>query len=294
MQPSTRSDTDPGLIRDVLASAVRSATVAATRAGIVVREVEDMADLRAVSRLLAAVWGRTPEGVPVHSEVMRSLVHAGGCTTAAFDLTGELVGGAVLSPGGTPGSTYSLIAAAAPGNADRGIGYAVKLAQRAWALQRGLNAMTWTFDPLVGRNARFNLAKLGAFAAEYDVSFYGQMDDDLNGTDEADRLAATWVLDSPRAIAAAGKTAADPTGPAGDAETLSTGPDGQPMATRDTAGLWIRVPPDVVALRTSNPDHARAWRLATREAFVSAFADGLAATHVSRQGYYLLTPGDTA
>ena len=33
--------------------------------------------------------------------------------------------------------TYSLIAAAAPGGSDRGIGFALKLRQRAWALARG-------------------------------------------------------------------------------------------------------------------------------------------------------------
>lgn len=180
---------------DLVASAHECAAASARHAGVVVRSVDDMVDLQAVSQLLAAVWGRTPEGVPVHSEVMRSIVHAGGCTTAAYDYLGELVGGAVLSPGAQPGSTYSLIAAAAPGSADRGIGYAVKLAQRACALDSGLNTMVWTFDPLVGRNGRFNLAKLGAHAREYDVSFYGQMSDDLNGGDDADRLVATWVLD---------------------------------------------------------------------------------------------------
>lgn len=250
-----------------------------------------MDDLRALSQLLAAVWGRTSEGVPVHSEVMRSLVHAGGCTTAAFNHAGELVGGAVLSPGADPGSTYSLIAAAAPGSADRGIGYAVKLAQRAWALDRGLRAMVWTFDPLVGRNGRFNLAKLGAWAGEYDVSFYGRMSDDLNGDDDADRLVATWVLDSAQAVAAADGNAADPPGPAQDAETLGDGPDGAPMVLHDATGHWIRVPRDIVILRAEQPGRARAWRFATRDAFLSAFADGLVATHVTRQGHYLLTPG---
>lgn len=276
---------------NLLASADRAANTAAERSDIVIRAVEDMDDLRAVSWLLAAVWGRTPEGVPVHSEVMRSLAHAGGCTTAAFARDGALIGGAVLSPGARPGSTYSLIAAAAPGSTDRGIGYALKLAQRAWALERGMTVMTWTFDPLVGRNARFNLAKLGAYADEYDVSFYGQMADDLNGEDEADRLAATWMLDSPRAVAAADGSAVDPSGPAADAEVLGHGPDHEPMSLRDGTGVWIRVPRDIVELRAQHPSQAREWRFAARDAFQSAFADDLIATHVTRAGYYLLTPG---
>lgn len=285
--------TDPaaGVATDVVESAQRSAAAAAHRAGIIVRAVHEMDDLRAVSRLLASVWGPTPEGVPVHSEVMRSLEHAGGCTTAAFDADGVLVGGAVLSPSAGPGATYSLIAAAAPGRTGHGIGYAVKLAQRAWALERGRPVMVWTFDPLVGRNARFNLAKLGAHAADYEVSFYGRMHDSLNGDDDADRLAVTWVMDSARAVSAAEGTATEPPGPADDAEQVSDGPDGAPMVRRDAAGSWIRVPRDIVALRREQPDLARQWRQAAREAFVASFADGLVATHVTRQGHYLLTPG---
>src|SRR3954447_5770656 len=136
------------------AQAERIAATAARRAGITVTTPHAMEDLRTVSALLESVWGRTPEGVPVNSEMMRSLVHAGGSVTAAHDGRGELVGAAVLSPAAPAGSTYSLIAAASSGHRDRGVGRAVKLAQRAWALQHGFRIMVWTFDPLVSLNAR--------------------------------------------------------------------------------------------------------------------------------------------
>ena len=44
----------------------------------------------------------------------------------------------------------------------RNLGRALKLYQRQWAIDRGLSEITWTFDPLVSRNAYFNLVKLGA------------------------------------------------------------------------------------------------------------------------------------
>jgi hypothetical protein len=47
-------------------------------------EVHQMADLRAVSDLFAAVWGRGDEGVPMPSEVLRAIVHAGGLVNAAY------------------------------------------------------------------------------------------------------------------------------------------------------------------------------------------------------------------
>ena len=50
--------------------------------------------------------------------------------------------------------------------------------------------MRWTYDPLVSRNARFNLVKLGAVGTEYAVDFYGPMRDGVNDG-ESDRLTVT-------------------------------------------------------------------------------------------------------
>lgn len=273
---------------NVVAQAERAADAAGRRAGVALGEVEDMPGLQVVSRLFESVWGRTPEGVPVNSELLRSLVHAGGCVTTALDQRGALMGAAALTLAEPAGSTYSLIAAVSPGAADRGVGRAVKLRQRAWALQRGYASMTWTFDPLVSRNARFNLAKLGAVAAQYEVGFYGEMSDRINGADEADRLVATWVLDSRRVVAASEGTAADPAGPARDAPALADGPDGEPLARLDATGLWVRVPSDVVALRGTDRAAAERWRAVVRRTLVDAFEHSRTATHMTRHGWYLL------
>jgi len=270
------------------AQAERVAATAARRAGVTVSAPSAMDDLRTVSALLESVWGRTPEGVPVSSDLMRSLVHAGGAVTAAHDGRGELVGAAVLSPAAPAGSTYSLIAAASSGHRDRGVGRAVKLAQRAWALQHGFRSMVWTFDPLVGRNARFNLAKLGAVADAYEPGFYGRMSDAINGTDDSDRLVARWELGSQRVVAATEGTAPDPA-PDAAAVVLGSGPDGRPMLRQDASGLWCRVPADIVDVRRRAPEDAARWRTAVRAAVTKALADGRTATHMTRDGWYLLT-----
>jgi predicted GNAT superfamily acetyltransferase len=271
------------------AQADRVADSAARRAAVSVSEVPDLPGLRAVSALLEAVWGRSDEGVPINTDVLRSLVHAGGCVTAAYDAADDLVGAAVLSVAGPDQSTYSLIAAVAPDTNDRGIGRAVKLRQRAWALQHGYRTMLWTFDPLVGRNARFNLAKLGAEAGAYEVAFYGRMSDAINGDDDSDRLVARWRLDSRRAVAATEGTSVDLAGPAANAPVLAEGPDGAPMVRRDQQGLWCRVPADIVDLRRREPAEAAQWRLAVRDVLSGAVARGAAATHMTRDGWYLLT-----
>lgn len=282
------TEAESGSEFNVVAQAARTAAVAAARARVTLHEVEDMPELRRVSRLFESVWGRTPEGVPVNSEVLRSLVHAGGCTTAAFDHTGELVGAAALALAAPAGSTYSLLAAVSPGTSDQGIGRAVKLRQRTWALERGHTSMLWTFDPLVGRNARFNLVRLGAVASEYAVAFYGEMADRINGADEADRLVARWTLGSRRAIAASEGTAAGPVGPARTSHTLAEAPDGHPLVREDDTGRWVRVPTDIVVLRQTDPRVSEQWRRAVRRALVDAFGRSLVATHLTRDGWYLL------
>ncbi|MDT7656254.1 MAG: hypothetical protein QOF38_969, partial [Pseudonocardiales bacterium] len=170
---------DPG----VADRARRTAAEAAARAGVRIGLVEDAAGTSEVSRFLAELWNST-EAMP--AEVLRGIWHAGGSALAAY-AGARLVGAAVavFEPPATR-AVYSLVAGAA--TSDRGIGFALKQAQRAWALERGATAMTWTFDPLIGRNARFNLVKLGARAVDYVIDFYGPMDDVFNAGDESDRM----------------------------------------------------------------------------------------------------------
>src|SRR5207249_4797793 len=79
-----------------------------------------------------------------------------------------------------------------------GVGFALKLHQRAWALDHGLHRVTWTYDPLVRANGYFNMAKLGALGSQYLVNFYGAMDDSINSGDQSDRILITWNLGEAR------------------------------------------------------------------------------------------------
>ncbi|MFF4062181.1 chorismate synthase [Streptomyces sp. NPDC001668] len=242
-----------------------------------IRTVHDVPGLGAVSAYFGEVW-QAPSAPPYPAEVLHSLVHAGGAVHAAYD--GERLAGASVAVFGPPGSAevYSLVTAA-----ESGLGQVVKQAQRAWALGLGARTMRWTFDPLVGRNARFNLVKLGGAGTEYLVDFYGPMRDGVNAGDESDRLTVTWDLAAPG-------TSYDP----GDREAAPAthqAPDGGVLARRDPAGrhVWCRVPDDVVKLRAADPALALRWRRAVREVFTEAFAQGFRATGMSRDGWYTLT-----
>ncbi|MGW7528547.1 chorismate synthase [Streptomyces sp. NPDC054783] len=241
-------------------------------AGVTIRTVHDVASLAAVADYFSDVW-RTPRSAPPYpAEVLHSLVHAGGAVHGAYD--GQRLAGASVGVLAADRSTYSLVAAA-----EQGLGHAVKQAQRDWALGVGAGTMRWTFDPLVGRNARFNLAKLGATGTEYLVDFYGPMTDGVNDGDESDRLTVTWDLAAPRA-----SYDVTPRGP-----VTAVAPDGDSLVRRDERRVWCRVPADVVKLRAADPALALRWRYAVREVLLTAFVEGFRATGMSRDGWYTLT-----
>jgi len=243
---------------------------------VVISEVSAMPDVRAVSTLFTDVWGQSDEGAPLHSEVMKSLIHAGGAVTVARSGS-RLLGAAVLAPATPAGTAYSLLAAVAPGTSDRGIGRALKLRQREWALAQGITQIRWTFDPLVARNARFNLSVLGATARDYEVAFLGTVEDDPE-TPEEDRLDVVWDLTAePAAVEL--ELGGTP---------IASGPDAAPFVRADGDARWIRVPHDIVALRRTQPAQAEEWRLAVRDQFLDAFGAGLVATGVSRSSWYHL------
>ncbi|KUL38357.1 hypothetical protein [Streptomyces regalis] len=252
-----------------------------------IRTVHDVAGFAAVADYFSDVWNSPRSAPPLLPETLNSLAHAGGAVHAAYD--GTRLAGASVAVFGPPASreTYSLLAAA-----DRGLGTDVKQAQREWALEHGARTMRWTFDPLAGRNARFNLVKLGAEATEYLVDFYGPMVDGVNDGDESDRLAVSWDLTAPSPSYDWPSEAAD----RHTAPTTHTAPDGDPLARRDLDDryIWCRVPDDVVALRAADPALALRWRRAVREVFTKAFADGFRATGMSRDGWYTLTRPEAA
>jgi predicted GNAT superfamily acetyltransferase len=269
--------------------AEQDAANAAARARVAIKAVGSVADLRRVAELFSRVWA-APQAPPMPHDIMCSLVHAGGRVHAAFR-DGRLAGAAVAVFGPPAGaSCYSLIAGVSPGAEGGGIGFALKLAQRAWALQAGAGRMSWTFDPLLRRNAAFNISRLGAVGTEYLVDFYGQVADGVNDP-ETDRLAVAWDLRAPLPIpaAVAGEEVPD--------TILVAGPGGEPapgtvpQADAGPGMLRCWIPADILTIRRTNPARARRWRLAVREALGGAIDGGYQVTGVLRSGWYVLEKG---
>ena len=250
---------------------------AAQQAGVTMRSLTAPADMYAVESLLAEVWGTGTGTPPIAGDTMRSIAFAGGSICGAYSATGELVGAAAAIVAPANEFLYSIIAGTT--SRDRGCGLALKSFQRAWALERGIPKLTWTFDPLIRRNARFNLTKLGARSNDYQCDFYGELDDGFNSGDQTDRLVVEW--DSRAQVPAPDDATAPPELP--EVTTLL-----DPVS--DPSGdLWVPVPGDIHELRNRMPDEAAQWRGHLRTHLQPAFAAGYSAIGMTRNGWYHLT-----
>ena len=256
--------------------ASQAAVAAARAAGVVIHELRRHEERKAARRLFEDVWRpEVGDPPPMTAELLRALGHAGNYVVGAFSgarMVGASAGFFTAPP---ECALHSHITGVAPGVEHRGVGFALKLHQRAWALARGVPLAVWTFDPLVARNAWFNLAKLGALPTAYLEDFYGPMTDAINAGTASDRLLLAWRLRDPAVAAAcAGQPRQPP--PVRAEAALAAGPDRAPVATpTDAAAVTVAVPPDLEAL---GPELRRAWRAAVREALGGRLAAGAAVT----------------
>ncbi|MFC4112276.1 GNAT family N-acetyltransferase [Nonomuraea zeae] len=229
----------------------------AKAAGVVIRELQEIAEFQQVYRLFDEIWHPDPRNVPVTMELMIGFAHTGSYVAGAFE--GDVLVGASVGFLAARRTLHSHVTGAVIG---RGIGYALKSHQRDWCLDRGLERITWTFDPLVRRNARFNLVKLGAMPEEYLEDFYGAMADAINEGDASDRLLAVWRLAGEGEAGRPGGVDA-----AGARVVLAEGAGGWPDMGAKRAGdvVLVGTPADVERLRRVDPAAGRAWRRAVRE-----------------------------
>ncbi|MFI0419137.1 GNAT family N-acetyltransferase [Spongiactinospora sp. 9N601] len=252
---------------------------AAADAGVTIRELHDLDETHQACRLIERVW-RTGAGNPLMTpELLRVLSHSGGYGAVAYE--GERMVGVSVGLLATVG-LHSHITAVEGTSRGRNVGFALKLHQRGWAIDRGIPAVTWTFDPLVSRNAYFNLAKLGTVPTEYLPNFYGVMHDEVNAGTDTDRLLVRWDLSG------------DPVrvpGPRRDSVVigLDSGPGERPAAGRtDGDVVMVRVPSDIEALRRRDPWGAREWRSAVRDVLGGLMAKGWNVTGFARDGWYVV------
>ncbi|MEZ6195912.1 MAG: GNAT family N-acetyltransferase [Planctomycetota bacterium] len=231
------------------------------RDGISIRRLASSGDYAAALALQDETWGHGfSDRVP--AMMMKVANGMGGLAAGAFDDDGALLGFVFGISGfreGGPAHWSDMCAVAALAR-DRGIGRRLKLFQREAMLELGIPRVYWTFDPLVARNAWFNLGRLGAEPAEYVDEMYPDSDSPRHRALGTDRFIVRWDLGPDPDSRARPATEDLP-------EIVDAG-DGLPAA------FALRVPADAFALAGADPAAARELRRRTREVFRAALAGG--------------------
>ena len=276
--------------------AIQQAQTAAAASRVEIRTLHSVDELRGVIALFDEVWS-TSGAPPIGLEHLVALAHAGSYVAGAYDGE-ELLASSVAFLASPIGEVlHSDVTGVVDRARDRRLGFAIKLHQRAWALDNGLSRITWTFDPLIRRNAYFNLVKLGATVSAYLVDFYGDMPDPVNAGQGSDRLLASWSLTDPVVNEACGGRPRTPPRAIG-APLLTVGAGQEPViAGAEIVGdLFVRlaVPADIEGLRRTDPVLARTWRQVVRDSLGRELMSGGRIAGFDPQTGYLIERGQSA
>jgi predicted GNAT superfamily acetyltransferase len=169
---------------------------------ISIKQITLMKDMKAVERLQQEIWGLQDHEI-IRARLMSDMQDYGGLILGAINEENQSLIGFLLGFVGYENGEikhYSAMMGVLPEYRSSNIGYRLKLYQRHFVLQQGINLISWTFDPLESINAYLNLNKLGCKAKVYERNMYGHLLDNRNFGLPSDRLFVEWRIESQRVI----------------------------------------------------------------------------------------------
>ena len=300
------------------------------------RVLETPEEIAAIEDMQRLVWpGSETDVVPLH--ILITIARNGGLVFGAFDSTydeehlasvegdaSSLIGfvygfpGLYFTPDGPRPKHCSHQLGVRPNFRGRGLGFALKRAQWQMVRHQGLDLITWTFDPLVSRNAYLNIARLGAVCNTYLREIYGELKDDLNRGLLTDRFRVDWWVNTRRVERRLSRRARLPLDLAhflsAEAEIINPteiGKDGLPRPASkvnipspgaesdNDALLLVEIPSNYHALLEVEPALALEWRLHTRPIFEELFERGYLVTDFVHlpgnhsRSFYILSHGES-
>jgi predicted GNAT superfamily acetyltransferase len=235
-----------------------------------IRQLQRREEFDAAVRLQREIWGfEDVDLLPLRLFVVASKI--GGQVLGAY-AGSKMVAFCLSIPGLKPGGRpylHSHMLGVLPEYRNTGLGRALKLKQREYALSAGIDLIEWTFDPLELKNAFFNIERLGAIVRRYVHNQYGTTTSHLHGGLPTDRLVAELWIRSKR---------------------VETATQGFGIARAEVT-MRIDVPAEISKLRLNDSKHAREIQRSIGEQFETAFKEGLAVTGFDKTeeaGSYLL------
>jgi predicted GNAT superfamily acetyltransferase len=227
------------------------------------------ADAALISQVFDEVWSVK---TMVSPEIIIAALHNGAYGSVVWDGDEPIAAAFALvgkSLSHTPSelNLHSHAAGVVSMRAGEGIGAMLKHHQWQWARENGFATITWSFDPLVRRNAWFNMIKLGAQVTGYFQNFYGELDDGINAGEQSDRVLVRWnVLNS--------KT-----------------PQSLGLVDVRDGDVVIATPVDIETLRKVDKQQAQQWRAEQRALFLDAVHDGCQVRGLNADYSYVLSKG---
>jgi len=213
---------------------------------VLVKQIHETTKFYLARNIFDQIWAINL-GTEITPNLLQAMVYSGSYLSGAF-IDNKIVGAAFAFPATNGGlHLHSHMTAVLPEFRNKGIGYTLKIDQWGWAKRNNYSHLSWTFDPLVRRNAKLNIVKLGVEISTYHPNFYGEMPDALNAGDESDRLMVSWStdIDEPKAR--------------------------QMIAHAKPDDILIEIPEDIVAIRSKDQSESMKWRRQVREQFLAAF-----------------------
>jgi predicted GNAT superfamily acetyltransferase len=281
-----------------------------------------------VEELQRLVWlGSETDVVPAH--LLLAAVHNGGLVLGAYapevdaaaavatQLVGFVFGfpGLYRTPDGPRPKHASHLLGVRPDFRNRGLGFALKRAQWQMIRHQGLDLITWTFDPLLSRNAYLNITQLGAVCNTYRREEYGNMRDSLNAGLASDRFQVDWWINTKRVQRRLGRqvrlqldlahvlaTGARILNPSQSSRQGFPAPGDKGIEIPEGGAepiLLVEIPADFQAIREHEPELAQSWRITTRHLFEGLFAAGYLVTELIHlpgsdpRSFYVLSFGES-
>lgn len=279
-----------------------------------IKILDSIDQIKKVEDLQKVVWpGSDTDVVPAH--LLITAVHNGGFVLGAFPAEGlepPLVGfafgfpGVYSTPDGPRLKHCSHMLGVHPEFRGKGLGFKLKRAQWQLVRKQGTDRITWTYDPLLSRNAHLNINRLGAVCSTYRREVYGEMRDGLNLGVASDRFEVDWWVNSQRVNKRLSSKVRTRLGLehyiAADAEIINPAQlNNKGWVVPSAAGefrsqsgaaaakhniLLVEIPSDFMALKEADIELAKEWRKETRTLFEDLFKRGYLVTD------FVYLPGD--
>jgi predicted GNAT superfamily acetyltransferase len=304
-----------------------------------IRILEKPEEMNEAEDLQRLVWpGSETDIVPLH--VLVTVAHNGGVVIGAYSREASTLGaeieeqranaketlvgfvygfpGLYFTPDGPRPKHCSQQLAVHPDYRNQGLGFLLKRAQWQMVRHQGLDLITWTFDPLLSRNAHLNISRLGAVCNTYLKEIYGEMRDGLNAGLPSDRFQVDWWVNSRRVNRRLSKKArsrldlehflsagAEIVNPSLQNDTgfpyptAAYFPSTSSEASSNVALLLVEIPADIGAIRAGDPHLALEWRLNIRNIFEELFQRGYLVTDFiymptpPTRSFYVLSHGES-